>query len=228
MAQAIQHKSETVAKLRKGEEWVVVGTKIERMGYLTSTLYMSDELHPNAAGAMPPTTPNACVKWCVGVSSMPRLKWWRVADVRKCVSSPLFSLVAAAFRLGSPQAPQGRMPSSGRARSSVPGRRSSIFMATSPGSQSARTAIWTDICRSSPMRVGSISMTGSTLVQARRFGHRDQDRQTCPRLVGGGDPRYQLASHGPAEAFCADAGHLSRRPSARRPRHPLSTDHNRR
>ncbi|TIL64811.1 hypothetical protein [Mesorhizobium sp.] len=28
MAQAIQHKGETVAKLREGEEWVVVGTKI--------------------------------------------------------------------------------------------------------------------------------------------------------------------------------------------------------
>ncbi|RWP96481.1 hypothetical protein [Mesorhizobium sp.] len=32
MAQAIQHKGETVAKLREGEEWVVVGTKIERHG----------------------------------------------------------------------------------------------------------------------------------------------------------------------------------------------------
>ncbi|TIL85156.1 MAG: hypothetical protein E5Y65_30960 [Mesorhizobium sp.] len=66
MAQAIQHKGETVAKLREGEEWVVVGTKIERHGLSHVDTVHVDELHPNAAGSLRHATYNAeCLRQMV-------------------------------------------------------------------------------------------------------------------------------------------------------------------
>lgn len=66
MAQAIQHKGETVANSGKARSGSLSAPRSSGMGYLTSTLYMSDELHPNAAGSLRHATYDAeCLRQTV-------------------------------------------------------------------------------------------------------------------------------------------------------------------